>query len=70
MNATDNTGIDRVEILAQFNGYSWACVDTQAPYACTWPVPASPNTQYSITATAYDLAGNSAQHSITVTTVK
>jgi hypothetical protein len=70
VSATDNTGIDRVEILVQSNGYSWACVDTLAPYACSWPVPASPNTQYTITATAYDLAGNSAQHSITVTTVK
>jgi hypothetical protein len=62
--ASDNIGVASVEF--RLNG-ALQCTDTQAPYSCQMAIGASPGVQYTIMATAFDAAGNSASHSITVT---
>jgi hypothetical protein len=62
--ATDNVGIAKVEFYVNNNVL---CADTSAPYTCNWHVPNSKNVQYTITAKAYDTAGNTATATSTVT---
>jgi beta-mannanase len=69
--SSDNVGVDRVDFLVQSrNDYFWSCSTAESPYSCSWTVPAQPWMAYTIRAVAYDLAGNSAFHDITVQVVK
>ncbi len=62
--ASDNLGVTRVEFLV--NG-TLICSDTTSPYTCSWRVPGSRNRTYTISAKAYDAAGNNSTSSISVT---
>ena len=68
VNASDNVGVTQVLITISGKGGSYNCAaETVAPYQCAWPVPAKPNDTYTITARAYDAAGNTpGTHSIQV----
>ncbi|HEU5479184.1 MAG TPA: S8 family serine peptidase [Candidatus Tumulicola sp.] len=57
VNATDNVGVTRVDLLV--NGAVVAS-DTTAPYTFTWDSSARIGTNVTLVATAYDAAGNSA----------
>ncbi|MGE5223122.1 MAG: family 16 glycosylhydrolase [Omnitrophica WOR_2 bacterium] len=63
-NASDDQGIASVEFYV--NG-SLRCTDTAVPYTCAWKVPASVGVRYAIDAKAYDLSGNTAVSTVTVT---
>ncbi|HKX72580.1 MAG TPA: Ig-like domain-containing protein [Candidatus Saccharimonadales bacterium] len=54
-NATDGTGIQKVEFYA--NG-SLVATDTSAPYEANWDTALTPNNLYTLTAKAFDTAGN------------
>ena len=62
--ATDNIGIARVDLLA--NGVKLASA-TVAPYAFSWDSTKVPNGGATLSATAYDSAGNSASATESVT---
>ncbi len=62
--ASDNVGVTQV-VFTTSNGAS--CTDTTAPYSCSWSVPGKRNVTYTLTAKAYDAAGNTASSSVTVT---
>lgn len=63
--ASDNVGVSKV--LFYVNGQP-KCTDTTAAYTCNWSVPATKTvSNYSLTATAYDAAGNSASSVVLVT---
>lgn len=62
--ASDNIGVTKVEFLV--NG-SIKCTDTTSSYSCSWKVPGARNRTYTLTAKAYDVAGNTANHNINVT---
>jgi thermitase len=55
VNATDNVGIDRVELKA--NG-TVVGVDTASPFSFSWNTTGAPNGMSNLVATAYDKAGN------------
>jgi subtilisin family serine protease len=55
VNATDNVGVDRVELKA--NG-TVVGVDSAAPFSFTWNSAGVPNGMNTLVATAYDKAGN------------
>jgi subtilisin len=57
--ASDNVGVQRVEFYVDLVG---KCVDTTAPYTCTWVVPRGKGLYYLIEAYAFDAAGNYASH--------
>jgi hypothetical protein len=61
--ATDNVGVAKVEFSV--SGVL-RCTDTTAPYTCAWAVPKTAGVTYALTARAFDAAGNTATHSITV----
>jgi hypothetical protein len=63
-NATDNIGVQRVEFLVN---NTYRCTDTTAPYSCSWTVPNTTGTNYTLQVKAYDNAGNNATNAITVT---
>lgn len=63
-NASDNIGVTKVEFYVN---NSLICSDTTSAYSCSWKVPAKPKVTYTITAKAYDAAGNIGPQSITVT---
>lgn len=63
--ASDNVGVTRVEFRVN---NSLKCNDNTSPYTCVWNVPGSHGTRYTLTATAYDAANNSASYQIIVTT--
>lgn len=65
--ATDNVGVTEVDFLV--NG-TVVCSDTTAPYTCFWVVPSQAGITYTITAQAYDGAGNAASNSVQVKAVK
>jgi hypothetical protein len=46
---------------------SLLCTSTTSPYSCSWSVPRKPNATYTITATAYDVAGYTGTNSVSVT---
>ena len=54
--ATDNVGVSRVEL--RVNG-TMVAIDTASPYAFTWDSTGVPNGMASLTAYAFDAAGNS-----------
>lgn len=62
--ATDNRGV--IQVIFKI-GTTTLCTDTATPYICVWNVPAPKNTNYTLSATASDLAGNTATHTISVT---
>ncbi|MES2564113.1 MAG: S8 family serine peptidase, partial [Pseudomonadota bacterium] len=55
VNATDNVGISRVDLL--INGVAFAS-DTTAPYGFSWDTTSMPDGNATLTAYAYDAAGN------------
>ena len=61
--ATDDAGVSRVELLV--NGVKIGS-DTAAPYGFSWDSAQTPDGEASITAYAYDAAGNAASHSVKV----
>ncbi len=65
--ASDNIGVTHVDFLV--NG-TLICSDTISPYTCNWTVPGTANVLYTITAQAYDAAGNASSNSVQVTAVK
>ncbi len=62
-NATDNVGVTKVEFL--HSGWVVA-IDTNAPYQYVLDTTTLNNGTYSITARAYDAAGNTKSHSISI----
>lgn len=64
VSASDNIGISRVEFFIDGGLF---CTDNAVPYQCSWYVPKKVGVNYSIRATAYDLAGNFSSDSIIVT---
>ena len=62
--ASDNVAVARVEFYVADD---LRCFDAAPPYTCSWNVPQKPRISYTITAQAYDSAGNSASSSVTVT---
>ncbi len=65
--ASDNVGVSKVEFYV--NG-ALKATDTTAPYSYSWNTAAVANGAYSITAKAYDAAGNVKLSSATSLTVK
>lgn len=65
--ASDNSGIAKVEF--RVNG-TLICTDSAAPYTCTWTVPNSWRSSYTLEAKAYDLAQNTAISRVSVKSVK
>ncbi|MBI4051151.1 MAG: M6 family metalloprotease domain-containing protein [Elusimicrobia bacterium] len=63
-NASDNVVVARIQF--KVDG-SILMEDTTSPYIYSWNTVSLPNGEHSLTALAYDAAGNSAQHSISVT---
>ena len=61
-NASDNYGVVKVEFYVN---NVLKCTDTAAAYTCAWQVP-NPKATYSLKATAYDAAGKTATHTISV----
>lgn len=64
-NASDNIGVAKVEFRVN---NTLKCTDTTSPYSCVWKVPNVKNVQYTLSAKAYDAAGNPGTNSILVTT--
>jgi hypothetical protein len=69
-NATDNVAVRQVQFSITGKGGNASCTDTTAPYTCSWVVPSKPSTGYSVTATAIDTSGNTANATIQVTSSK
>lgn len=63
-NASDNVGIAKVEFYVN---YTLTCTDPSSPYSCSWKVPSKPKVAYTITAKAYDQAGNTSSSIVKVT---
>jgi hypothetical protein len=63
-NATDDVGVSRVEI---FVGSKRLVSDTTAPYNCSWDTTLVANGTQTLTAVAYDAAGNHSQSTRSVT---
>jgi len=61
--ASDNVGVARVDLLV--NGVKLGS-DTTAPYGFSWDSKAVADGNVNLTAHAYDAAGNSSSHSVTV----
>ncbi|HEX8706129.1 MAG TPA: Ig-like domain-containing protein, partial [Myxococcaceae bacterium] len=61
--AADNVGVTRVEF---YEGGAPLCTDTSAPYACNWSTRSGPNGNRTLTAKAYDAAGNFSTAEVTV----
>jgi hypothetical protein len=61
-NASDNIGVVKVEFYV---GTTLTCTVTTAPYICAWQVP-NPKGNFSLKATAYDVVGKTATHTISV----
>jgi len=64
VNASDNVGVAKVEL--RVDG-TLAATDTSAPYSLTWNTSTASNGSKTLSARAYDAAGNTADASITVT---
>jgi len=62
--ATDNIGVAKV---AFYVNSTLKCSDTTTPFTCTWFVPAKKGANYTLSAKAYDLAGNLATYTVNVT---
>ena len=64
VSATDASGVSRVELMA---GNTLVATDTSAPYGFSWDSTTVADGSASLTATAYDAAGNKASKAVTVT---
>ncbi len=53
--ASDNVGVTRVEFYVN---NTLLCTVNNTPYSCSWKVPGTKNIQYTLTAKAFDAAGN------------
>lgn len=62
--ANDNIGVTKVLFYV---GNTLNCTDTTLPYSCNWRVPGKKVATYTISAVAYDAAGNKASNNIKVT---
>ena len=62
--ASDNVGVTKVSFYVS---NSLLSTDTMYPYSSTWNVPNKRNVTYTLSAKAYDAAGNTAVSSIIVT---
>ena len=60
--ASDNFGVVKVEFYV---GTTLKCTITSAPYTCVWQVP-NQRANFTLKATAYDVAGKTATHTISV----
>lgn len=60
--ASDNFGVVKVEFYV---GATLKCTVTAAPYVCVWQVP-NQRANFNLKATAYDAAGKTATHTISV----
>lgn len=65
--ATDNVSVTSVQFYVNGN---LRCTDQYAAYTCKWDVPSALNVSYTITARATDAAGNIAESSVVVTSVR
>jgi hypothetical protein len=67
--ATDDIGVDQVVfvITETSRGQIFTCTDNEIPHECEWLVPGKPNVVYIIEAIAYDVSGNTAIDSVSVT---
>lgn len=63
-NASDNVAVAKVEFYV---AGSLRCLVAAAPYSCSWNVPKQTRITYTITAKAYDSAGNTGSNSVNVT---
>ena len=61
-NAADNIGVVKVEFYVN---NALTCTDTAAAYTCAWQVP-NQKANFNLKATAYDAAGKTATHTISV----
>lgn len=61
-NASDNFGVVKVDF---FVGTTLTCTVTTAPYICVWQVP-NQRANFNLKATAYDAAGKTTTHTISV----
>lgn len=62
--ASDTVGVSKVEFYV---GSQRKCSDNASPYSCNWTVPSTSNTTYTLSAKAYDYAGNASTSSVSVT---
>jgi chitinase len=67
VSASDDVGVTQVRVLV--NGQQ-LCVDAQAPYRCTWNVPAPPGRTYRLQAEAFDAAGHQGQSVVVTVTAQ
>ena len=65
-NASDNVGVSRVEF---YNGATLLKNDTTSPYDVPWTISSANNGIHTLTAKAYDAAGNSKVSSAVIATV-
>jgi hypothetical protein len=63
-NTSDTVAITKVEFYV--NG-TLTCTATKSPYSCVWKVPGSKGAAYTLLAKAYDVTGNTATSTVTVT---
>jgi hypothetical protein len=64
--ASDNVGVKKVEF---YDGTTLLGTDTSASYSYSWPITASNNGTHSLTARAYDAAGNNTVSTAVTVTV-
>jgi hypothetical protein len=64
--ASDNVGVSKVEL---YDGTTLKATDTTAPYSFAWTISSASNGSHSLTAKAYDAAGNSKVSSAVTVTV-
>ncbi|MDZ4184193.1 MAG: Calx-beta domain-containing protein, partial [Desulfuromonadales bacterium] len=64
--AADNVGVSKVEL---YDGTVLKGTDTTAPYSFAWAITSANNGSHSLTAKAYDAAGNSKVSTVTTVTV-
>jgi hypothetical protein len=65
---SDDVGVTKVEFLV--NGLVKCADSSPASWTCAWTLSNKPVESYTLSAIAYDAAGNRAEHSITVTPLR
>lgn len=66
LSATVSDNVRVTQVQFSING-TLTCSDTSSPYTCIWKVPGAKNRTYTITAKAFDAAGNNSTSSVKVT---